>query len=263
MVRECRQRPFAKGPSSRCRGVKVPERRARQGRRGSVPALRSRFRRGSTRPTPCALPLSRYLFVVGWSDEPTFTGAKNAVGLNISDFQTEEPITEKIPVELEVEVIFEDESSGPLTMEPSFSDPSFFEATIAPTRPGEYTFHFTGTVGDLEVDEEFTSGPDTFNSPQELREIQFPVQDPTTAELAERIDQELPRVQEEAVAAAQNATESASDDVDAARTIAFIALGLGVIAVILGIVAVARPRGPRGAVSSAAPSESKSEEIRA
>ena len=202
-----------------------------------------------------------YEFVVGWSDEPTFTGAKNAVGLNISDFQTEKPITEKLPVELEVEVIFEDASSGPLTMEPSFSDPSFFEAELAPTRPGEYTFHFTGTVGDLEVDEEFTSGPDTFNSPQELREIQFPVQDPTTAELAERIDQEVPRVQEEAVAAAQDATESASDD--AARTIAFVALGLGVIAVILGIVAIARPRGRRGVVSTAAPSESKSEEIRA
>jgi hypothetical protein len=153
-------------------------------------------------------------------------------------------------------VIFEDASTGPLTMEPSFSDPSFFEADLAPTRPGEYTFHFTGTVGDAEVDEEFTSGPDTFNSPQELREIQFPVQDPTTAELAERIDQELPRVQEEAVAAARSAGAT-PDDVDSVRTIAFIALGLGVIAVILGIVAVARPRGPRGVVSSAAPSESK------
>jgi hypothetical protein len=198
-----------------------------------------------------------YEFVVGWSDEPTFTGAKNAVGLNISDFQTEEPITEKLPVELEVEVIFEDASSGPLTMEPSFSDPSFFEAELAPTRPGEYTFHFTGTVGDVEVDEEFTSGPDTFNSPQELREIQFPVQDPTTAELAERMDQELPRVQEEAVAAAQNATESGSDDVDAARMIAFIALGLGVIAIILGIVAVTRSRPQRRVVSSPAASDSK------
>src|ERR671918_2173910 len=166
-----------------------------------------------------------YEFVVGWSDEPTFTGAKNAVGLNISDFQTEKPITEKLPVELEVEVIFEDASSGPLTMEPSFSDPSFFEAELAPTRPGEYTFHFTGTVGDLEVDEEFTSGPDTFGSPHELREIQFPVQDPNTAELAERLDQEIPRVQEEAVAAAQNATESD----DSGQTLAVIALGLGVI----------------------------------
>lgn len=198
-----------------------------------------------------------YEFVVGWADEPTFTGAKNAVGLSISDFQSEKPITENLPVELEVEVIFEGESSGALTMEPSFSDPSEFEADLAPTRPGEYTFHFTGTVGDLEVDEEFTSGPDTFNSPQELREIQFPVQDPTTAELAERMDQELPRVQEEAVAAAQNATESASDDVDSARTLAFIALGLGVIAVILGIVAVTRARPQRGVVSSPAPSESK------
>jgi hypothetical protein len=196
-----------------------------------------------------------YEFVVGWSDEPTFTGAKNAVGLSISDFKTEEPITEKLPVELEVEVIFEDASTGPLTMEPSFSDPSFFEADLAPTRPGEYTFHFTGTVGDAEVDEEFTSGPDTFNSPQDLKEIQFPVQDPNTAELTERLDQELPRVQEEAVAAA---TESASDD-DSGQTLAVIALALGVVAVILGIVAVMRSG--RAAVASAATSESKRQEI--
>jgi len=198
-----------------------------------------------------------YEFVVGWADEPTFTGAKNAVGLSISDFQSEEPITEDVPVEMEVEVIFEGESSGALTMEPGFSDPSEFEADLAPTRPGEYTFHFTGTVGDLEVDEEFTSGPDTFNSPQELREIQFPVQDPTTAELAERMDQELPRVQEEAVAAAQNAGESATDDVDAARTIAFIALGLGVIAVLLALFAVMRNGRSRASAPAPAPPESK------
>ena len=198
-----------------------------------------------------------YEFVVGWDDEPTYTGAKNAVGLSISDFRTEKPITEKLPVELEVEVIFEDASSGPLEMSPSFSDPSYFRAFLAPSRPGEYTFHFAGTVGDLEVDEEFTSGPDTFGSPQELREIQFPVQDPNTAELAERLDQELPRVQEEAVAAAQNATESD----DSGQTLAVIALGLGVIAVILGIVAVMRSG--RAATPAAASSESKKQEIRA
>ena len=199
-----------------------------------------------------------YEFVVGWDDEPTYTGAKNAVGLSISDFQTEKPITENLPVELEVEVLFEGESSGPLVLEPSFSDPSYFTTSIAPTRPGEYTYHFTGTVGDLEVDEEFTSGPDTFNSPQELAEIQFPVQDPTTAQLAERIDQELPRVQEEAVAAAQNAGDTASEDVDTARTIAFIALGLGVIAVILGLVAVMRNSRSRASTPARATSESRS-----
>ena len=197
-----------------------------------------------------------YEFVVGWDDEPTYTGAKNAVGLSISDFQNEEPITEKLPVELEVEVIFEDASSGPMELSPSFSDPSYFRAFLAPSRPGEYTFHVTGTVGDLEVDEEFTSGPDTFGSPQELREIQFPVQDPNTAELAQRMDQELPRVQEEAVAAA---AQSGSDD--SGQTLAVIALGLGVIAVILGIAAVMRSG--RAAVPSPANSESKGQEIRA
>jgi hypothetical protein len=195
-----------------------------------------------------------YEFVVGWYDEPTYTGAKNGPELSISDFQSEEPIGENVPVELEVEVIFEGESTR-LTMEPTFSDPSVFEADLAPTRPGEYAFHFTGTVGDLEVDEEFTSGPDTFGSPVDLAEISFPVADPSTADLAERMDQELPRVQEEAVAAAQTAAES--EDVDSARTIAFIALGLGVIAVLLALFAVMRNGRSRASTPAAATSESK------
>jgi hypothetical protein len=195
-----------------------------------------------------------YEFVVGWYDEPVYTGVKNGPEVFISDFQSGEPITEQVPAELEVEVIFEDASTTQ-TMEPAFDDPSHFEAQVVPTRPGEYTFHVTGTVGNTEIDEEFTSGPDTFGSPVDLREVQFPVQDPTTAELAERMDQELARVEDQAVAAAESAAESATDDT--ARTIAYIALGLGVIAVILGIVAVARPRGSREVVAPTAVSESK------
>jgi hypothetical protein len=194
-----------------------------------------------------------YEFVVGWYDEPVYTGGKNGPEVFISDFQSGEPITEKVPVELEVEVIFEDESTA-VTMEPAFDDPSHFEAHVAPTRPGEYTFHVTGTVGDTEIDEEFTSGPETFNSPVELKEIQFPVQDPSTADLAERMDQELPRVQEEAVAAAEDAAESASDT---ARTVAFIALGLGVIAVLLSLFAVMRFGRSRASAPTPARSGSK------
>ncbi|MGH2787053.1 MAG: hypothetical protein ACRDJV_03955 [Actinomycetota bacterium] len=197
-----------------------------------------------------------YEFVVGWADEPTFTGAKNAVSLSISDFQSERPITEDVDVAMDVEVLFEDASTS-LTMEPTFSDPSVFEADLAPTRPGEYTFHFVGAVGDLEVDESFTSGPETFNSPVELNEIQFPVQDPSTAELADRFDRELPRVEDQAVTAAENAAATTSDDVDSARLIALIALGLGVVAVILGVVAIVRPGRSGATGATARPSESQ------
>jgi hypothetical protein len=193
-----------------------------------------------------------YEFVVGWYDEPVYTGEKNGPEVFISDAQSGEPITEKVPVELEIEVIFEDESTV-VTLEPTFDDPSHFEAQVVPTRPGEYTFHVTGTVGYLEVDEEFTSGPDTFGSPVTLQEVMFPVQDPSTADLAERMDQELPRIQE----AAQNAGESANDDVDTARTLAFIALGLGVIAVLLALFAVMRNGRSRASASAPASSGSK------
>jgi hypothetical protein len=198
-----------------------------------------------------------YEFVVGWADEPTFTGAKNAVELTLSEAQSGRPISENLDVAVEVEVTFEDAATT-LTMEPTFSDPSVFEAEIAPTRPGEYTFHFTGTIGDMDVDESFTSGPDTFGSPVDLKEIQFPVQDPSTAEISERLDREVPRIEESATAAAQDAVGSTADDVDSARVIAFIALGLGVVALIVAIVAVARPGRARATGATARPSESQS-----
>jgi hypothetical protein len=189
--------------------------------------------------------VGEYEFVVGWYDEPVYTGGKNGPEVFISELESGDPITEKLPVELECEVIFGEESTA-VTMEPAFDDPSHFEAHVAPTRPGEYTFHITGTVGDQEVDEEFTSGPETFSSPVDLKEIQFPVQDPSTADLAERLDQETARAQEEAAAAGENV----SDDVDTARTVAFIALGLGVIAVILALFAVMRFGRSRAPASS-------------
>jgi hypothetical protein len=189
--------------------------------------------------------VGQYEFVVGWYDEPVYTGGKNGPEVFISELESGDPITENLPVELECEVIFEGESTS-VTMEPAFDDPSHFEADVIPTRPGEYTFHVTGTVGDMEVDEEFTSGPDTFGSPVAPQEVQFPVQDPSTAELAERMDQEIARAQEEAAAAG----DTASEEVDTARTIAFIAIGVAIIAILLAVFALMRPSRSRAPANS-------------
>lgn len=42
----------------------------------------------------------------------------------------------------------------------------------------------------------FISGPDTFNDVQDISEQSFPAQDPSTGELAERLERELARVNE-------------------------------------------------------------------
>jgi hypothetical protein len=125
--------------------------------------------------------------VVGWIDEPALAGFKNAVQVIVT--RSEEPVENGT---LEVLILFGDKDSetqsDTLPLEPSFGVPGQFEATVIPTRPGQYTFHITGRLAGARIDEFFTSGPDTFNDIQNPSEAEFPTRDPTRAELADRLD---------------------------------------------------------------------------
>jgi hypothetical protein len=178
-----------------------------------------------------------YEFVVGFKNEPTFAGDKSGVEIRLSDAQGD-PVVKG--VELEVEVVFAGESTT-LPVEPdfvvgAFGEPGAYGANFFPTRPGRYTFHLTGTVAGQDIDEEFTSGPDTFGDVGDPKEISFPVQDPSTGEIAQRLDQEVPRLTATA--------EDAQDSADSAKTLTFVALGASVLALILALAAMARGRKP-------------------
>jgi hypothetical protein len=170
--------------------------------------------------------------VVGWGSEPTYAGYLNAaeIALNVpgpSEDEEGPPISDAV---LEVEVLFGDESSttstGPLPMEEAFSEPGVFGADLIPTRPGTYTFHFTGTVAGQEVDEVFTSGEDTFSDVDVPADIQFPEKDPTAGELADSVQRLSTR----------------SEDAGGNSTALWIAIGSGVVALIaLGIALRKRP----------------------
>jgi hypothetical protein len=172
--------------------------------------------------------------VVGWGSEPTYAGYLNAAEITVREVGPSEeeegpPISD---VELQVEVFFGDETSdistGPLPMEEAFSEPGLFGADLIPTRSGTYTYHFTGTVAGQEFDEVFTSGPDTFSDTNVPGEIQFPEQDPTAGELAERIERLSAR----------------GDDAGGGDTALWIAIGSGVIAVIALVTALRRRAQP-------------------
>lgn len=183
------------------------------------------------------------VMTVGWSSEPTYAGYLNAVGLNLNEHGTRSeeegpPISD---ADVEVEVLFGDENSGestgPLPMEEAFGEPGFFQAPLIPSRPGTYTFRFTGTVGRQEIDEVFTSGPDTFNDAQTPADIQFPAQDPTAGELAQALDQ----------ARADNTelvgqVEDAESAAGSARTLAIVGIIAGALGVIVAAIALARRR---------------------
>jgi hypothetical protein len=184
--------------------------------------------------------------VVGWGDEPTFSAFKNAVQVFVNELgtggQEEGPPVED--AELEVEVLFggedAEESIGPMPLEPAFGSPGEYLATVVPTRPGQYTFHITGALDGEEVDEFFTSGPDTFSEVADPADIEFPVQDPTRGDLASGLQQlqaENADLQEQ-VAAAEDAESAA----DTARLLAIIGIVAGVIGLVVAVAALARRR---------------------
>jgi hypothetical protein len=174
-----------------------------------------------------------YEFVVGWYDEPAFANAKNGPEVTITDSRGD-PVVEG--VDLQVELGFEDQTMT-AELEPAFvvgvfGEPGNYNTDLYPTRPGTWTFTITGTVEDLEVDETFTSGPETFSDIEDPGAVAFPVEDPSNAELADQVDQ----VEQ---ASAEAATP---DDVSSARTLAYVGIAAGILGVLVAVIALWRKR---------------------
>ena len=189
---------------------------------------------------------------IGFAQEPAFAGFPNAVQLML--VHDGEPVTDLKSGDMTVEITFGDETSEPMEMEPAFffedgqlefGEPGEYRADFIPSQPGDYTFHFTGTVDGEKLDEEMTSGPKTFDTVQSVNDAAFPPVDaPTNEELASRIDQESTR-SADAIDAATAAAASAEDAASSAKTAGLIGVVLGALGISTAIaaLAVARKRG--------------------
>jgi hypothetical protein len=191
--------------------------------------------------------------VVGFGTEPAYAGQPNSVQLVLEHHGD---AVVDLGNTLDVEVSFGDQTMA-LELEPffevgEFGTPGDYRAWFIPTRSGRYEFHFSGTIEDEEVDETFTSG-NTFSDVLNPAEIQFPEQDPTTGELAERIDREIPRLTSaiedasttasaEARAAALAELSEVSDDAASARTMGMVGVVVGALGLAVGIGALVRSR---------------------
>jgi hypothetical protein len=168
-------------------------------------------------------------FVVGWSGEPAYAGFGNEVQVIVSETQGERPVEDG---ELEAEVIFgepESDTRTAVTLDPAFDTPNEYLGYIIPTRPGTYSFHVTGTVGGQDIDEMFTSGPDTFNDVQNPADAEFPAQDPSRGELAEAVERVTERVEN------QGSEEDSGDPLAL-----WISIGAAVLALIAIVLAARR-----------------------
>jgi hypothetical protein len=189
---------------------------------------------------------------IGFADEPAYAGMPNAVQLIVE--HDGQPVTDLKRGDVQVEITFGDETSEPMDLEPAFfieggqvvfGEPGDYHADFVPSQPGKYTFHFTGTIDGEKVDEEMTSGPDTFAVVADASDLSFPqVEAPSNEELATRLDEESGRAAD-GVAAAEAAAASADDAASSARTVAMLGLVLGAIGVIAAIAAIVVARAPR------------------
>ena len=126
----------------------------------------------------------QFRFVVGFLDEPAFSGEKNGLDLRVAKLdpaatpvaEGEDPPTtpvEGLETTLQAEVFFADQSML-LVISASFGEPGSYESVFFPTQPGDYSFHIFGTIEGVAIDETFTSGPDTFGPMEDPAELQFP-----------------------------------------------------------------------------------------
>lgn len=187
-----------------------------------------------------------FALVVGFGEEPAYAGQPNSVELLLSEGGN--PVTD-LGDTLTVSVGFGDQSKD-LSVEPffevgEFGTPGDYRAWFIPTRAGQYSFHFTGTIRGTKIDETFTSGPKTFGDVENPTDAEFPVQDPTNGELSERIDREIPRLEAsitDVKTSIDRSVESAVDDVSSVRTLALVGVALGALGLIAAIAAIAMTR---------------------
>lgn len=78
-----------------------------------------------------------------------------------------------LEVNLQAEVSFGDQTMT-VIFRPAFGETGHYLAELLPTLPGDYTFHVTGTIGDLAVDEIFSSADGSFSSIEPPTDVMFP-----------------------------------------------------------------------------------------
>jgi hypothetical protein len=169
-------------------------------------------------------------FVIGWSGEPALVGQPNGVDLFVYDAD-EKPITD-IPADaISVVVSTGGQDSSSLSLSPAFDveegfgTPGEYSTDLIPTAPGEYSFHFTGTIHGKAIDLSMTSSDSTFDVVAAAGDLEFPVKQPTLTEVGTRLDRIDGRV---------DALQSTAQDISDARSAASAAQSAANQALLIG-----------------------------
>ena len=130
-----------------------------------------------------------YTFVVGWLNEPAYVNLLNSLDLTVTE-TTGAKAVEGLDKMLKADVTFGGSTTPqPLTIAARFGLPGKYSGYVMPTKVGDYTFHITGTVGTMNIDEKFESGPGRFGSIESTDALQYPQKVVSNMDLAARLDQ--------------------------------------------------------------------------
>ncbi|MDQ6858213.1 MAG: hypothetical protein M3Z65_04380 [Chloroflexota bacterium] len=129
-----------------------------------------------------------YTFVVGWIAEPAYVGQINALDLTVTETASTKAV-EGLEKTLKADLIVGGGAATmPLTIAARFGLPGKYQGQVLPTRVGDYTFHITGTVNTMAIDEKFESGPGRFGAIEDVAALQFPNKVPSNSDLAAKFE---------------------------------------------------------------------------
>ncbi|HVD51871.1 MAG TPA: hypothetical protein VNB51_07525 [Candidatus Udaeobacter sp.] len=130
-----------------------------------------------------------YTFVVGWLNEPAYVNLLNSLDLTVTETIGAKAV-EGLDKTLKADLTFGGSTTPqPLTIAARFGLPGKYSGYVVPTKVGDYTFHITGTVGTMNIDEKFESGPGRFGSIESTDALQYPAKVVSNTDLAGRLDQ--------------------------------------------------------------------------
>lgn len=176
-----------------------------------------------------------YTFVVGFRNEPAFEGQANGVQLRVRNGEeSDAPPVEGLEETLQVEVTHVPSgTSQTMDLRGVFGDPGHYTNDWIPTAPGQYRFRFIGTVGDLDVDESFESGAETFGSVEPADELYFPENVPAAREL-----EGVVRGAKSSADEALSLTLEMDEQISRLRTLSLAAIALAVVSIVVAVVAL-------------------------
>ena len=190
-----------------------------------------------------------YTFVVGFINEPALQGEPNGIDLRITRTDTGDPV-EGAEQSLKASIAFGGGQPKGFPLRARFRMPGAYTADVIPTKPGSYSFTFTGDLEGAPINQRFESGPGRFDDVQPADKLQFPEAAPAPASLATALER------------AEHRAAAAESKVAQAQALGLGGLVLGALGLSVGVFALLSARRAAGSAGQPAVARSSAARLR-